>query len=305
MLISILILFIMQLLLPAYFIYSLWRGRLDSKFAWLVKTLYSGAFILYVFLTGRWDWLSYYLRYLIIVLFVAAALIAYRRVSSLPFFVQNGRRWWQRFAWPVIELLIFAGILAYALQGYFYSDPPVRLAFPLQDGRYYVGQGGNSPLLNYHNVVEAQQYALDILELNAAGTRASGIYPDELERYAIFEETVHSPCDGAVVEAVDGLPDHIPPATDREHPAGNHVVIACQDVQVVLAHLKNGSLQVQAGETVTTGQPLGQVGNSGNTSEPHLHIHAVQGDAPSVLEGEGTPILFEGNFPVRNTVYVE
>jgi hypothetical protein len=305
MLISIIILFVMQLLLPAYFIYSLWVGRLDSRFAWLVKTLYSGAFILYVFLTGRWDWLSYYLRYLIIVLFVAAALIAYRRVSRLPFFVQNGRRWWQRFAWPVIELLIFAGILAYALRGYFYSDPPVRLAFPLQDGRYYVGQGGNSPVLNYHNVSEAQKYALDILELNAVGARASGIYPNELERYAIFGETVHSPCDGAIVEAVDGLPDHIPPATDQEQVAGNHVVIACQDVQVVLAHLKNGSLLVQVGEAVTTGQPLGQVGNSGNTSEPHLHIHAVQGDAPSVLEGEGMPILFEGNFPVRNTVYVE
>ncbi len=98
----------------------------------------------------------------------------------------------------------------------------------------------------------------------------------ELDRYPIFGATVHSPCDGAVVAAVDGRPDLIPPDTDREQLTGNHVVIACQGVSVLLAHFQNGSVGVQTGARVTNGQPLGRVGNSGNTSEPHLHLQAVR-----------------------------
>lgn len=105
-----------------------------------------------------------------------------------------------------------------------------------------------------------------------------------------------------VVTAVDGLPDHDPPATDTVNLAGNHVVIECQSVAVALAHLQSGSVAVGAGDAVTTGQPVGLVGNSGNTSEPHLHIHAVRASSGSILEGEGVPLLFEERFPVRNTL---
>jgi len=117
-------------------------------------------------------------------------------------------------------------------------DEPVHLAFPLHHGWYYVAQGGNSSRLNHHNTDRAQQYALDLVELNAAGIRAMGVYPSEVDRYVIFGETVHSPCDGTIVEAVDGLPDQAPPATDREHLAGNHVVITCQGADVLLVHLQ-------------------------------------------------------------------
>lgn len=302
MFIQILILFATLLVLPGYFLYSLWRGRENSKFNWLLKVLYSGAFLLYVVLAGNWSWLSYYLRFVIPILFVLAVFISYQRVRHLPFFARSRGWGWLSSASSLLALLVFSGFLAFTLRGYFYSDPPVQLVFPLQAGRYYVGQGGNSPVLNYHNVNQAQQYALDITELNAAGTRAWGLYPAKLERYVIFGATVRSPCDGTILEAVDGLPDNIPPATDLEHLAGNHVVITCQGVNVVLAHLQNGSVTVQTGETVTTGQPLGQVGNSGNTSEPHLHIHAVAEDSGDVLAGEGVPLLFESKFPVRNSI---
>ena len=303
MLFQIFVLFTTQLALPIFLLFTLWKRNEPSKFAWLLKLLYTGAFLLYIYVAGRWDWLSYYLRYIFPLLFVIVAIGSYRRVAAQPFFAQSGKaRWWNHSS-ALLTLLIFAGFLAWTLLGYVYADEPVRLAFPLQNGWYYVGQGGNSTRLNYHNSNQAQQYALDIVALNALGIRAWGIYPNTLERYVVYGATIHSPCDGTVAAAVDGLPDQIPPQADREHLAGNHVVLSCQGVNVLLAHMQNGSVRVEAGDPVLTGETLGRVGNSGNTSEPHLHIHAVRGDSVDVLEGEGVPILLDGRFAVRNTTF--
>lgn len=303
MLVQILILFFTYLLLPLFLIRALWRGRERSRFTWLLKALYTGAFVLYLFLAGSWDWFSVYLRWGYLTLFLAAAMLSYRRARGLPFFNQTG---WRRLgaAWgELFTLAVFLTFLLLALRGLFYSAEPVRLAAPLRDGWYYVGQGGNSTLLNYHNSHFSQKYALDIVALNTAGFRARGFYPADAGSYVIFGHTVYAPCEGEVHAAVDGLPDLTPPETDRENVAGNHVVIACRGAEVVLAHLQNGSLLVQAGESVAEGQPIGRTGNSGNTSEPHLHIHAVREGTGGVLKGEGIPILINGRFLVRNSTF--
>jgi murein DD-endopeptidase MepM/ murein hydrolase activator NlpD len=103
---------------------------------------------------------------------------------------------------------------------------------------------------------------------------------------------------------VDGLPDLPPPERDRENPAGNHVVISCMNVELLMAHMENGSVAVEAGERVETGQLVGRVGNSGNTTEPHLHIHAVEGGGPGVFQDDAVPILFRRRLPTRNTLFV-
>lgn len=303
MLIQIILLFTTHLIVPAYLLYELWKKPEASKFKWLMKGLYSTAFLLYIFLAGRWDWLSYYVRYLWILLLVLVLIISYQQVRSLPSFAGNRRSEWQGVGGYVFTLLIFLGFLVMTIRGYFYTDEPVSLTFPLRDGWYYVAQGGNSPLINYHNSNPAQQYALDIVALNAAGGRTSGIYPSDITRYVIFGKNVYSPCDGTVIETIDGLPDQVPPEADRENLPGNHVIITCNDVSVLLAHLQNGSIAVRVGDRVTTDQLLGRVGNSGNTSEPHLHIHAIRGNNLDVLEGNGIPILFEEKFPVRNMLF--
>jgi murein DD-endopeptidase MepM/ murein hydrolase activator NlpD len=71
------------------------------------------------------------------------------------------------------------------------------------------------------------------------------------------------------------------------NPAGNHVVLDHGNGEFsLLAHLQKGSLRVKAGDTVKAGQPLGLCGNSGNTSEPHLHIHLQTGpEFPGATEG--------------------
>jgi hypothetical protein len=311
MTLSIIVLLVTQVLLPVAIIVGLWRGSVagkrPSRASWLVGVLGSGAFISYFLLTGRWDWVSYYLRGALLVAFVCALYVSFRRASG------DGRvpRWrspgspngWVSLVSNAALALFFGALIVLAAQGFGYGNTrAAELSFPLEEGVYYVGQGGDSPLLNYHNTDRAQRFALDLVKLTAAGTRASGIYPPEPSRYAVFGAEIRSPCAGRVGEAVDGRPDLRPPRADSENLAGNHVVVRCaeEDVEVLLAHMKEGSVAVEQGERVEEGGLLGRVGNSGNTSEPHLHVHAVKTGSGSVLEGEGVPIVFDGRFPVRN-----
>jgi murein DD-endopeptidase MepM/ murein hydrolase activator NlpD len=94
------------------------------------------------------------------------------------------------------------------------------------------------------------------------------------------------------------LPDLPPPEADRANAAGNHIVLSCDGMQVELAHFQQGSINVARGAHVSVGQQLGQVGNSGNSTEPHLHIHAV-----NPKTGIGIPVTFDGRYPTRNSIF--
>lgn len=96
-----------------------------------------------------------------------------------------------------------------------------------------------------------------------------------------------APRAGTVVEAVDEIPDLEPPLRTPDRPPGNCVAIEADGTTVVLAHLRRGTVLVSAGEQVVAGQPLGRVGNLGNSTEPHLHIHAER-------DGVGMPLVFGG-----------
>lgn len=160
-----------------------------------------------------------------------------------------------------------------------------------------VGQGGGNLLLNQHAGHAQQRFALDITEINAFGFRAAGLAPGSLDRYEIFGAMVVSPCDGQVVSARDGLPDLTPPERDRGNPAGNHVIVDCGGFQLELAHLRSGSVKVAAGDRLHVGGEIGRVGNSGNTSEPHLHVHAVDPKSQRAV-----PLTFAGRWLVRNSL---
>jgi hypothetical protein len=72
---------------------------------------------------------------------------------------------------------------------------------------------------------------------------------------------------------------------------GNQVVLEVAPNQFLfLCHLQPGSITVKKGDRVTKGQVVGRVGNSGNTSEPHLHIHLQHGSDPDFAEG--IPLYF-------------
>jgi hypothetical protein len=198
----------------------------------------------------------------------------------------------------ILSLTAFGAALAYVVSGLAPPDQTKDLAFPLREGRFAVAQGGGITLLNHHAGHEAQRFAADISAIGRAGFRASGILPHDLDRYEIFGKQVVSPCEGTVTAAVDELPDLTPLDADPENPAGNHVILLCEGLRVELAHLQRGSVRVDPGQNVRVGDILGLVGNSGNTTEPHLHVHAVDPETNVAV-----PITFGGRFPVRNRLY--
>ena len=311
MLIGIVLILVTHLLVPLLLIVGLWRSRFKSKVAWLTSVLGFGAYILYFFLAGAgWDWVSYYLRVALPVAFACAIYVSFRRVSraGIPWWQSPGSLGgWTTLSVNVFLLVLFGWSTALTLQGFSHGDQrAAQLSFPLRGGVWHVGHGGNNPALNYHNVDRSQRFALDVGKLNLAGTRASGLFPSDPVRYAAFGEKIESPCAGEVIETKDGQPDHRGSGTDRENPAGNHAVVRCQNtdpaVDVLLAHMKKGSVEVEKGEEVEEGKTLGEVGNSGNTSEPHLHVHAIRTGSGKILEGKGVPIEFDGRFLVRGSL---
>ena len=184
----------------------------------------------------------------------------------------------------------------------------IEISPPFASGVYFVGQGGGSSDVNHHFLNESQRFALDILRLNWLTMRAWGFFPRQLGRYAIYGTQVLCPVAGVVTAVVDGLPDMDPLVQrDADDIAGNHIVIQCAartDTFVGLAHLLAGSIQVRVGDAVSAGQPLARVGNSGNTTEPHLHIHAKTGGEPDcMLDGQGVPLHIRGRFLMRNDLF--
>jgi len=140
----------------------------------------------------------------------------------------------------------------------------------------------------------AQRYAIDFLQ-QEAGSSFRGD-PSDNASYFIFGDDVLAAAGGRIVAASDGVAENVPnqelPPFDNDTAAGNYVVEALADGRFALyAHLQTGSVRVRAGERVRPGQVLGRVGNTGNSTEPHLHFHVM--DRPSPLLSNGLPYAFD------------
>lgn len=280
---------------------SAWRiARLDeaSKAGWLILVADAVVFSTLIFLVGRWDIAGYYTRYALIAILAVAILWSLFKHTPRPW-LDGDLRGFRNSHWTIVFSLIpFSAALIYVVSGLLPPQNPQNLAFPLLDGRFVVGQAGGISLLNHHAGHAEQRYAADIGAIHPSGFRAHGILPAELHAYAVYGRPVVSPCAGRVIAIGNDLPDLIPPQTDPKNAIGNHVIVDCGDFNVELAHLMRGSVTVTTGDIVAVGDALGKVGNSGNTTEPHLHIHAVD-----PRTGEGLPMSFNGSVPVRNSVY--
>ncbi len=155
-----------------------------------------------------------------------------------------------------------------------YGGADAVVAAPPFQGQWYVFNGGNSPLNNPHHFYASQRWAFDLMvpEDVPASTEPN----ESLESYRSFGQPILSPVEG-VIAAVETEADDQPIGSmDVQHLAGNYVVIRCESGQyILLAHLQKGSVEVEVNDVVHPGQRLGACGNSGNTSQPHLHIQAM------------------------------
>ncbi len=295
------IMIVMQVLVPlALSVQILFSRRMDI-FQRLSIYAFSTVYALFIYLMGNWSIVPYPLRYIVPAVIILS--MVYSWWKGKPANGRGGAGYFLNISFYIFLALVFAYLDFRAVSGLKPDKPAVEFSFPLRSGFIY--HGGNSPLLNYHNVdTTAQRYALDIVALNEYGTRAYGLYPKNLHKYAVFEDTVFSPCDCMVLHAVDTLSDMAPGIMDTSNPAGNHLILRMDSFLVVLAHLRQNSVMVRVGDSAFMGQSLALVGNSGNTSEPHLHMHVtVGGDVSDAMRGRGVPIAFGGKFPVRNDVF--
>jgi len=190
---------------------------------------------------------------------------------------------------------------------------PIELHYPLL-GRFLARNSPARRVPSHGTHLMGTTYAIDFVPVDERGRSAplswrSAIATEPPELFVGFGAAVLSPAAGTVVAVHDGEPDHGArrsqaallgyalgqAARVREGPgaiAGNHVVIAVEPSGpfVLVAHLRNGSVCVAPGEWVTPGQVIGQCGNSGNSTQPHVHLQAT--DSTEWAVARGLPIAF-------------
>ena len=174
------------------------------------------------------------------------------------------------------------------------GDQPARARLRLPfDGLWWAAVAPTPEIGNHHAAAADQRHAFDFaIWRDGATHRGDG---DDNADYWAWAQPVRAPASGRVVVAQDGMTDNRPGLeTNTDQPFGNHVVIDLGNGEyAVVAHFKKGSIRVAKGDEVTSGHVLGLSGNSGNSSEPHIHFH-VQ-DAPKLKPGGsvGIPVRFE------------
>ena len=285
-----------------------------SLSGFVLQAVGTGAFLFALARVAQWAVPVWWLPSVLGALWLLAALASLRRkgFAGAPV-LPDALSGWLALALSVVLLGLGGWYGAIALAGQ--RPPPVELveiANPLGPGDYLVGNGGSNRLVNAHLATldasverfrpwRGQSYAVDFFGLGAWGLRARGWHPADPAAYAIFGAGLRAPCDGTVVAAEGDRPDFEVRRSDRIDRLGNHVILRCGGVEIVFAHMRQGRVSVAPDARVETGDRLGEVGNSGASSEPHLHIHA-QRPAPAgapPISGAPLALRIAGRFLVR------
>lgn len=302
-----------QLFIPHLGLFWIWQSPVQSRIEWLLKIIIVASYIAVIAIAGPWI----YLPWISIVLYSGILLLAawhsYRiETHSFPLLPVPKKKALVKLVCLIVTAAILMGHIFYLIEGWI---PPkgssVSLSFPLRNGAYYILNGGVNRILNDHlapslqNLSEfrGQSYAIDILKPDDIAERGAMRVPQNLSDHQIYGEPVYSPCNGAVAMLENDLPDLMTPDTHRTHPIGNFIILDCDDIHVVLEHLQTGSITVVKGQWIEQGQRIADVGSSGDSAIPHLHIHAQHpGSINQPFSGDPVPMFFSGRFLVRNSV---
>ncbi|WP_413455021.1 M23 family metallopeptidase [Glutamicibacter sp. FR1] len=198
----------------------------------------------------------------------------------------------------------------------------VHLHYPFT-GLWLVQNSPADRVPSHGTTLFASSYAIDFVQVAEQGgsapvTARTWLGTEEPTIFFGFGVPILAPCAGTVIAADDSMPDHRArrglasvgyALTQRQRLAqgwqalaGNHVMIQTGAAVVVLCHLKQGSLEVGVGDHVALGDLIAACGNSGNSTEPHVHVQAI--DRLPVHAAEAVPMLFDGQLP-RNGMILE
>ena len=200
------------------------------------------------------------------------------------------------------------------------SAEALDLDYPFT-GRWLVQNSPADQVPSHGTIRFATSYAIDFVPVDDSGRSAafgfaSLIRPEPPEQFIGFGRSVLAPIAGTVVAIHDAVTDH--PAyrglpslgyamTQRRRVeagwlalAGNHVMIRTGAIVVALCHFQQGSVRVQVGQTVRIGERLGRCGNSGNSTEPHLHVQAIS--SLDLARADAVPIRFGGALPPNGAI---
>lgn len=203
------------------------------------------------------------------------------------------------------------------------------IAPPLRGDNWLAANGPSNSSIHRRAIIPidgrariAQRFAIDWVRMAPDGKTYNGDAKDN-RNYRAYGSEALAVADGVVVEVKDGIPENIPGLESRAVPitletiAGNHVVLDIGHGRyATYAHLQPGSLKVKLGDRVKQGQVLGLVGNSGNSTEPHLHFHLSDGNAAlgsegipyalaafeSKTEANPTPVKHRSEIPTENEI---
>ncbi len=223
---------------------------------------------------------------------IAASFLVPQRTNAGPTFVM------------AVGALVLAFDLGRAVRGGSPVDGPASVVEigPPFEGEWLVVQGGRSPLQNHHLAAYNQHFALDLVRLDDGRIFTEG--EGNASVYS-WEQPLVSPSDGTVVVARDEIDDSEGAnfVSDPGDAAGNAIVIELDTGGfVVLAHLRRGTVRVSVGDRVRKGDPLARVGNSGNTTMPHLHLQVQTHPDLWDPDNRSVPFAFEphGRVLARN-----
>ena len=176
----------------------------------------------------------------------------------------------------------------------------VAIGPPLRGGVWLTGNGPANESGHRRALIPvagvpaiAQRFAIDFVHVDETNKTFKG---DQLKNESYYAEGVDAlaVANGTVVEVKDSIPENVPGINSRAVPitletvGGNHVVLDIGGGHYAFyAHVKPGSIRVKLGDRVKRGQVIALVGNTGNSTEPHLHFHISDGVSP--LGSEGVP----------------
>lgn len=196
----------------------------------------------------------------------------------------------------VITSLYLKPYLTYASDQHWTKN---QYRMPICDD-WFVFWGGINEFVNYHYAYENQRYAYDLVRVKNGSTFDRAQITND--NYYAFGTDIVAPLHGKVVKVVDGIKDNVPGEMNEQQPEGNYVIIEHPHQEYsMIAHFKKDSIIVKEGELVNEGQLLGQCGNSGNSSEAHIHFQVM--DYPQLNRAKSIRIQFRNELePVQGDI---